>query len=105
MCSNIQFYELLVLGAVTTSIFKVIIFLPNMLILWRKFRAEGEIFYGIDEERRNREFREIREFKDIRERCVNRVNRVDRVNRDNRVNRARVSLPYLPYLPYKFHLN
>jgi hypothetical protein len=48
LCSNIQFYELLVLGAVTTSIFKVIIFLPNMLILWRKFRAEGEIFYGID---------------------------------------------------------
>lgn len=52
--------------------------MPNMLILWRKFRAEGEIFYGIDEERRNREFREIREFKDIRERCVNRVNRVNR---------------------------
>ena len=48
LCSNIQFYELLVLGAVTTSIFKVIIFLPNMLILWRKFSAEGEIFYGID---------------------------------------------------------
>ena len=45
---DLQFYELLVLGAVTTSIFKVIIFLPNMLILWRNFSAEGEIFYGID---------------------------------------------------------
>lgn len=66
LCSNIQFYELLVLDAVTTSIFKDIIFLPNMLILWRKFRAEGEIFYGIDGERRNREFREIREFKEFK---------------------------------------
>ena len=41
--------------------------MPNMLILWRKFRAEGEIFYGIDEERRNREFREIREFREFKE--------------------------------------
>ena len=87
MCSNIQFYELLVLGAVTTSIFKVIIFLPNMLILWRKIRAEGEIFYEIDEERRNREFREIREFREFKEGCVNRVEGVDRDNRDNRENR------------------
>ena len=44
-----------------------------MLILWRKFRTEGEIFFmgdgtnGIDEERRNREFREIREFKEFSE--------------------------------------
>ena len=59
-------------GAATTSIFKVIIFLPNMLILWRNFSAEGEIFYGIDgtngidEERIDREFREIREFKELK---------------------------------------
>ena len=48
MPSLIQFYELPLIGTILTSIFKVIIFLPNILILWRKFRAEGEIFYGID---------------------------------------------------------
>ena len=52
---SIQFYELLLIGAVSTSIFKVIIFLPNMLILWRNFSVGGEIFFmgdgtkGIDE--------------------------------------------------------
>ena len=67
MPSLIQFYELLLIGAVSTSIFKVIIFLPNILILWRKFRAEGEIFYGvdgtneIDEECGYSEFREFKE--------------------------------------------
>ena len=92
MCSNIQFYELLVLGAVTTSIFKVIIFLPNMLILWRKFSAEGEIFYGIDgtngidEERRDSEFREIREFKEFKEGTA--LDEDERDDRDNNETRA-----------------
>ena len=66
MPSLIQFYELPLIGTILTSIFKVIIFLPNILILWRKFRAEGEIFYGIngtneiDEECGYSEFREFR---------------------------------------------
>ena len=67
MPSLIQFYELPLIGILPTSIFKVIIFLPNILILWRKFRAEGEIFYGvdgtneIDEECGYSEFREFKE--------------------------------------------
>ena len=78
MPSLIQFYELPLIGILPTSIFKVIIFLPNMLILWRKFRAEGKIFYGIDgtngidEERRNREFRGLKESRDDRDDRENR---------------------------------
>lgn len=44
-----------------------------MLILWRKFRVGGEIFFmgdgtnGIDEERRDSEFMEFKEFSEFSE--------------------------------------
>ena len=63
-----------------------------MLILWRKFSAEGEIFYGIDgtngidEERRDSEFREIREFKEFKEGTA--LDEDERDDRDNNETRA-----------------
>ena len=105
MPSLIQFYELLLIGAVSTSIFKVIIFLPNILILWRKFRAEGEIFYGIngtneiDEECGYSEFREFKEALRLM-RTKETIGTTGTTTKLKHQKNYNLYSPYYPYLPY-----
>ena len=105
MPSLIQFYELPLIGTILTSIFKVIIFLPNILILWRKFRAEGEIFYGvdgtneIDEECGYSEFREFKEALRLM-RTKETIGTTTKLKHQKDYNLYSLCCLYSPYFPY-----
>ena len=104
----IQFYELPLIGTIITSIFKVMIFLPNILILWRKFRAEGEIFYGIngtneiDEECGYSEFREFKEALRLMrtKETIGTTGTTTKLKHQKNYNLYSLCCLYSPYFPY-----